>query len=97
MVTIKDVAQTAPKGHKVLLIEQIHRFHSFINNMYSHPGMLREEMRRLSDNVGVVLINETYTENDKAAVRQRPADQLTNQPTSQFGGMTELKLAKEAT
>lgn len=63
------------KNKKVLLIEQIHHFHSFINNMYSHPGMLWEEMRKLSDNVGLTLINEKYTENDKAAVMQRLADE----------------------
>jgi beta-glucosidase-like glycosyl hydrolase len=59
------------KDKKVLLIEQIHHFHSFVNNMYSHPGMLWEEMRRRTDNVAVTLINETYTEADKAAVMQR--------------------------
>jgi len=59
------------KDKKVLLVEQIHHFHSFINNMYSHPGMLWEEMRKYSDNVAVSLINETYTEKDKAAVFER--------------------------
>ncbi len=56
---------------RVVLIEQIHHFHALINNMYSHPGMLWEELRKRSDNVALVLINETFTETDKAAVHQR--------------------------
>ncbi len=56
---------------KVVLIEQIHHFHTFINNLYSHPGLLWEELRKRSDNVALVLINETFTETDKAAVHQR--------------------------
>jgi beta-N-acetylhexosaminidase len=56
---------------RVVLIEQIHHFHSFINNLYSHPGLLWEELRKRSDNVALVLINEKYTEADQAAVHQR--------------------------
>jgi len=77
VAVLRDDAKLLPitSDKKVLLIEQIHHFHSFINNLYSHPGMLWEEMRRLSDSVGVVLIHETYTEEDKAAVAQRLADE----------------------
>ena len=56
---------------KVVLIEQIHHFHTFINNLYSHPGLLWEELRKRSDSVALVLINEKFTEADKAAVHQR--------------------------
>jgi beta-N-acetylhexosaminidase len=77
VTVLRDDAKLLPisRDKKVLLIEQIHHFHSFINNLYSHPGMLWEEMRRLSESVGVVLIHETYTEEDKAAVAQRLADE----------------------
>ena len=59
-----------PTDKPILLIEQIHHFHAFINNTYSHPGMLWEEMNRLSSNVSVVAVNEKMTEEDKAAVRK---------------------------
>jgi beta-N-acetylhexosaminidase len=56
-------------NQRVLLIEQVHHFHTFINNTYSHPGMLWQEMRRHSDAVKVVAINENPTDQDKEAVR----------------------------
>ncbi len=56
---------------KILLIEQIHHFHSFINSMYVHAGVLWEEMRKYSDNVSVLLIHEKFDENDKAVVLER--------------------------
>lgn len=73
VTVLRDDAKLLPlaKDKKVLLIEQIHHFHSFINNMYSHPAMLWEEMRKLSDNVALILINETYTEKDRQAVLDR--------------------------
>ena len=73
VVLLRDDKNTLPltRDTKVVLIEQIHHFHSFINNMYSHPGMLWEEMRKHSDNVAVVLINEKFSDADKAAVHQR--------------------------
>lgn len=46
------------KDKRVLLIEQTHHFHSFINNMYVHPGVLWEEMLQHSDNVSVVVVKE---------------------------------------
>lgn len=55
----------------VLLIEQIHHFHSFVNNTYSHPGMLWEEMRKLSPNVEIVAVQEKITEEDMVVALQR--------------------------
>lgn len=73
VLLLRDEEKLLPltREKKVLLVEQIHHFHSFINNMYSHPGMLWEEMRKFSDNVAVTLINEKYTESDMAAVMNR--------------------------
>jgi beta-N-acetylhexosaminidase len=59
------------KNQKVLLIEQIHHFHSFINGTYSHPGILWLQMREHSENVSVVLVTEGINENDKKAVWDR--------------------------
>ena len=73
VVLLRDDPRTLPltRDTKVVLVEQIHHFHSFINTMYSHPGLLWEELRKHSDNVAVVLINEKFSETDKAAVHQR--------------------------
>jgi beta-N-acetylhexosaminidase len=73
VVLLRDDRRTLPltRDTKVILVEQIHHFHSFINTMYSHPGLLWEELRKYSDNVAVVLINEKFSETDKAAVHQR--------------------------
>ena len=73
VVLLRDEQRLLPlkPDTKVVLIEQIHHFHSFINNLYSHPGLLWEELRKRSANVALVLINETFTETDKAAVHQR--------------------------
>lgn len=59
------------KNCKVLLVEQVHHFHKFINNSYAHPGMLWSEMCRHSDNVATVLVNETVTREDQRAVMAR--------------------------
>lgn len=59
------------KDSKILLIEQAHHFHCFINNMYSHPGMLFEEMRKHNQNVSVCLINEKFDESEAQAVLNR--------------------------
>lgn len=70
---LRDKKRQIPiaKDKKILLIEQIHHFHSLINNTYSHPGMLWLEMCKHSENVSVVLVNERITENDKKAVFNR--------------------------
>ena len=73
IVLLRDEQKTLPikRETKVLLVEQIHHFHSFINDLYSHPGMLWEELRKRSDNVALVLINEKFSETDKAVVHHR--------------------------
>ncbi len=73
VVVLRNEQKVLPlkRETKVLLVEQIHHFHSFINDLYSHPGMLWEELRKRSDNVSLVLINEKFSENDKAVVHQR--------------------------
>jgi beta-N-acetylhexosaminidase len=75
-VVLRDRHQMLPlpADKKILLIEQIHHFHRFINNSYSHPGMLWQEMRTHSANVAVVAINERPTDSDLAAVRRRLND-----------------------
>ena len=73
IVKNKDNVIPVDKNKRVLLIEQIHHFHSFINDTYVHAGVLWEEMRKYSDNVSVVAINESYTDNDKQAVLSRLA------------------------
>ena len=73
VVLLRDDQRVLPlkRDTKVVLVEQIHHFHSFINTLYSHPGLLWEELRKRSDNVAVVLIDEKFSETDKAAVHQR--------------------------
>lgn len=56
---------------KILLVEQAHNYHRLINDAYSHPGMLWQEMRRHSENVAAVLVEERVSENDRKAVRRR--------------------------
>lgn len=70
---LRDRDQLVPigKDKKVLLIEQVHHFHSFINNGYSHPGMLWQEMLRIHDQVSAVHVNEKVTDQDIAAVKAR--------------------------
>lgn len=69
----RDRGQLLPlrPNQKILLVEQAHHFHRFINNSYSHPGMLWQEMLRHSDQVAAVIVEEKVTETDRAAVRRR--------------------------
>jgi beta-N-acetylhexosaminidase len=60
-----------PANRRIMLVEQIHHFHRFINNSYAHPGMLWREMRAHSPNVGVVAVNEKLTDADREAVLRR--------------------------
>jgi beta-N-acetylhexosaminidase len=60
-----------PAGRRILLVEQVHHFHRFINNTYSHPGMLWEELRRLRPEVASVAIEEKPSAADEAAVLRR--------------------------
>jgi beta-N-acetylhexosaminidase len=60
-----------PDGKRILLVEQIHHFHRFINNSYSHPGMLWQELRRIAPGIATVSVNEQLTDRDREAVRRR--------------------------
>lgn len=60
-----------PAGKRILLVEQIHHFHRFINNSYSHPGMLWQELRRIAPGIATVAVNERLTDRDREAVRRR--------------------------
>lgn len=60
-----------PRDRKILLVEQIHHFHAFINNTYSHPGMLWQEMLRHLPDLSTVAVNEKMTESDRDTVRRR--------------------------
>lgn len=72
-VLLRDRTQQLPLplNKKILLVEQVHHFHSFINNTYCHPGMLWQEMRQHSDHISVVAVNEKLTEADLQRVRAR--------------------------
>ena len=59
---------------KVLLVEQAHALHLFQNSTQCHPGVLWKEMCRFSDNVGIVLVRESPTEEDRNAVQKRLAE-----------------------
>lgn len=63
-----------PSDRRILLVEQIHHFHRFINNAYAHPGMLWQELRALMPNVATVAVTEKMGERDRAAVRARLAE-----------------------
>lgn len=67
----KDNLIPLPQGKKILLIEQIHHFHKFINNDYSHPGMLWQELLKLRLDIAAVHVNENVTEEDLEAVLRR--------------------------
>ena len=59
---------------KILLVEQIFPTQERSNNVYSHPGLLWEELSRFSDRVGCVEIPNTPTEADYDRVRRRVAE-----------------------
>lgn len=56
---------------KVLLVEQIFPTHERANNMYCHPGLLWEEMCKLSGSVSSVEIPNIPSEEDKNRVLRR--------------------------
>jgi beta-N-acetylhexosaminidase len=70
---LRDKAHILPldRNTKVLLIEQIFPTHAFANNMYSHPGLLWEEMCRHSDNVASIEIPYVPNDNDLKRVLKR--------------------------
>jgi beta-N-acetylhexosaminidase len=57
-VALRDTAGILPlsRSHKTLLIEQIFPTHEFANDMYSHPGLLWEQMCKHSNCIGSVEI-----------------------------------------
>lgn len=72
-VLLRDEQSLLPLGKEqnVLLIEQIFPTHEFANNMYSHPGLLWEEMCALSSHVGSVEIPYVPAEQDRQRALRR--------------------------
>lgn len=73
VLLIRDEAKLLPldPDKKILLVEQIFPTHEFSNNMYSHPGLLWDEMCKLSDNVASVEIPYVPGEMDKERIYRR--------------------------
>ncbi|HVU33417.1 MAG TPA: glycoside hydrolase family 3 N-terminal domain-containing protein [Opitutaceae bacterium] len=63
-----------PRDRRILLVEQVHHFHRFINNGYAHPGVLWRELRGQAPNIATVAVNETVTDSDREAIRRRVAE-----------------------
>lgn len=61
-------------GRRVLVVEQAHALHLFQNSDYCHPGILWRKMREVADGIGGIVVSETPTEADQAAVRARLGD-----------------------
>lgn len=60
-----------PAGQRVLLVEQVHHFHRFVNNGYSHPGLLWESLLHHRPDIGAVQVEEKITESDLKAIQAR--------------------------
>jgi beta-N-acetylhexosaminidase len=73
VLLLRDKAKLLPlqKNTKILLIEQIFPTHAFANNMYSHPGLLWEQMCLHSDNVASIEIPYVPTDADLKRVLKR--------------------------
>ena len=56
---------------KILLIEQIFPTHSFAAYMYSHPGLLWEEMCKVSNNISSVEIGYLPNKTDIERIQRR--------------------------
>ena len=67
----KDRLLPLDPAQKVLLVEQIFPTHAFANDMYSHPGLLWEQMCRISAAVGSVEIPFAPHAADTARVLRR--------------------------
>jgi beta-N-acetylhexosaminidase len=79
VLLLRDNAKLLPlqKGTKVLLVEQIFQTHAMANNMYSHPGLLWEQMCLHSDDVMSVEIPYVPGEADiKRVLRRVPEAQV---------------------
>lgn len=59
------------KDKKILLVEQIFPSQAAQNNMYSHPGLLWEEMLQHAPNVGQIEIENIPGDLDRARIRRR--------------------------
>jgi len=72
-VMLKDSASLLPidAEEKILLIEQIFPTHAFAANMYSHPGLLWDEMCKIGSDVSSVEIPYFPSGNDLDRVRMR--------------------------
>lgn len=72
-ILLRDEQSLLPLGKEqnVLLIEQIFPTHEFANNMYSHPGLLWEEMCAFSSHVGSVEIPYVPAEQDRQRALRR--------------------------
>ncbi len=66
----QDILPLRP-DQKVLLVEQIFPSQMAQSNMYSHPGLLWEEMNKHSFNVGSIEINNLPTELDISRLKRR--------------------------
>ena len=62
------------KSDKLLLIEQVHPLHQFMNTQQCHPGLLWEKMLKYSDNVGMVETSLEFDEEDQQRVKDRMAE-----------------------
>ncbi|MBD3316551.1 MAG: hypothetical protein GF344_12250 [Chitinivibrionales bacterium] len=73
VLPLRDDANALPlrPEQRVLLIEQIFPTHAAQNNLYCHPGLLWEEMRGLSSNVGSIEIENVPGEKDRQRVKRR--------------------------
>ncbi len=73
IILLRDNQKVLPLKPKqrVLLVEQLFPSQIAQNNMYSHPGLLWEEMCRHSENVGSVEVMILPTDRDKERLRRR--------------------------
>ena len=73
ILLLRDDAGLLPLAadQKVLLVEQVFPTHRTVNDLDCHPGLLWEEMCRLSGNVCSVEIGEAPSEDDARRVMRR--------------------------
>ncbi len=73
VTVLRDNQNALPlrKENKILLVEQIFPSQASQNNMYSHPGLLWEEMLQHAPNVGQIEIENIPGDSDRARIRRR--------------------------
>jgi len=76
VLLIRDEQKVLPlkPTQRVLLVEQVFPTHSAANNMYSHPGLLWEQMCENSENVGSVEIENIPSAKDRERLERRLND-----------------------